>query len=112
MATTSTLAPQLDALPLWNRLRTRLVLNFVFLAVGSIIVVTGVTLYQVHEQSNRQVISQLESVAELKQSQIGEWLSTSETVVNIIKSNLLNQTTTQLLLEGKNVGPLATININ
>jgi signal transduction histidine kinase len=112
MATTNTLAPQLDTLPLWNRLRTRLVLNFVLLAVGSIIVVTGITLYQVHEQSNRQVISQLQSVAELKQSQINEWLRMSETVVNIVKSSLLNQTTIRLLLEGKSVGPLATIAVN
>jgi signal transduction histidine kinase len=51
-------------------------------------------------------------VAELKQSQINEWLRMSETVVNIVKSSLLNQTTIRLLLEGKSVGPLATIAVN
>lgn len=112
MATTSPVTLQSDSLPLWYRLRTRLMLNFVLLVVGSIIVVTGLTLYQVHEQSNRQVIAQLESVAELKQSQISEWLRMSETAINILKSALIHQTPVRPLLEESLLRDVSKTEIN
>lgn len=80
------------SLPFWRRLQTRLILYFVLLAVGSIIIVTGVALVQVRNQSNTQVLAQLESVAQLKQSQINEWLRSSRTALNIIKVNLVRHT--------------------
>ncbi len=107
------LSPQPFAVvPFWNRLRTRLVLNFVFLTVGSIIIVTGITLTQLRDQSTRQVFSQLESVAELKQSQINEWLRTARTVTNLIESNLTHQTSIRPLLEKKHLSDSAKEEIN
>ena len=112
MATTRSLIPQSAALPFWNRLRTRLVLNFVLLTVGSIIIVTGVTLHQVREQSNKQVFSQLESVAQLKQSQINEWLLNSKTLVNLVRTNLIQHTEIVKLLENNPISDTAKKEIN
>ncbi|HEX2622240.1 MAG TPA: sensor histidine kinase, partial [Phototrophicaceae bacterium] len=98
--------------PFWNRLRTRLVLNFVLLAVGSIIVVTGFTLAQVRNQTNGQVLKQLESVAQLKQSQISEWLRTSRTALSLVRVNLTRHTEIDALLSGETVSDADQNSIN
>jgi len=112
MTVTALRVPASPTLPFWKRLQTRLIFNFVLLAVGSIVLVTGVTLVQVHQQLNNQVFAQLESVAQLKESQIREWLRTTKTVVKLVKANVVQQTSITPLLQDRRVSASAKDEIN
>ena len=76
------------SIPFRNQLRTRLVVSFVALVVISIAIVTGFTLYQVHQQSAQQTFNQLELVAQIKENQITRWLATGNEQLHLIYSDL------------------------
>lgn len=61
-------------LPRRRQLRWQLVLCFVALATVPLLTALGFALIQMRAQSERQIMNQLESVAELKQLQIARWL--------------------------------------
>src|ERR1044071_4491142 len=85
----TTVAPSArSTIPFRDQLRTRLALAFVALVVVSIVVVTGLTLNQVHEQTARQTFRQLESVAQLKQNQITRWLDNANEQLSVIFTEL------------------------
>jgi anti-anti-sigma regulatory factor/HAMP domain-containing protein len=70
------------ALPRWGQLRWRLVLYFVFLATIPLLGAVSFALIQMRAQSERQVISQLESVVELKRHHIDNWLDANALLIN------------------------------
>src|SRR3954467_1751023 len=85
---TTIVRPAPSSIPFRDQLRTRLALAFVALVVVSIVVVTGFTLYQVHEQTAHQTFRQLESVAQLKQNQITRWLQNADEQISVIFTEL------------------------
>jgi signal transduction histidine kinase len=74
-------------LPVWRRLRWNLVFYFVILAVAPLVVVQTVTIIQTARQSQQQVFNQLESVAELKEAQITNWLEAGRVALDSISAN-------------------------
>src|SRR5690242_10841150 len=70
------------SIPRRHQLRWHLVLYFVALATIPLLSAVSFTLIQMRAQSERQVISQLESVAELKQGQINAWLDSGALVID------------------------------
>src|SRR4029078_8856402 len=70
------------SIPRRHQLRWHLVLYFVALATIPLLSAVSFALVQMRAQPERQVISQLESVAELKQGQINEWLESSALVID------------------------------
>jgi signal transduction histidine kinase len=77
-----------QTIPFRNQLRTQLVFSSVALVVVSIAIVTGFTLYQVHQQSAQQTFNQLESVAQIKENQIELWLESTDEQLSVIFSEL------------------------
>src|SRR5205085_3576862 len=69
-------------IPRRHQLRWHLVLYFVALATIPLLSAVSFALIQMRAQSERQVITQLDSVAELKQAQITEWLENSALVID------------------------------
>ncbi len=61
-------------LPPWRQLRWNLVLSFIVLAVLPIILISVVLIRQSTHQAEKQVFSQLESVATLKEQELQRWL--------------------------------------
>jgi signal transduction histidine kinase len=78
-----------NQLPFWRQLRWQLILYFIVLAIGAVVVVTTFTLIQVHNQSTQQAFRQLESVAELKENQIEQWLENADIALNVMGANLI-----------------------
>ena len=70
------------SIPRRHQLRWHLVLYFVALATIPLLSAVSFALIQMRTQSERQVITQLESVAELKQEQINEWMESGALVIN------------------------------
>src|SRR5258705_6211310 len=70
------------SIPRRHQLRWHLVLYFVALATMPLLSAVSFALIQMRAQSERQVITQLDSVAELKQEQINEWLESGALVID------------------------------
>jgi anti-anti-sigma regulatory factor/HAMP domain-containing protein len=70
------------SIPRRHQLRWHLVLYFVALATVPLLSAVSFALIQMRAQSERQVITQLESVAELKQGQIDEWIESGALVID------------------------------
>jgi PAS domain S-box-containing protein len=64
------------------QLRWQLIVYFVALATIPLLSAMSFALFQMRSQSERQIINQLESVAELKQGQINQWLESNELVID------------------------------
>ena len=62
----------------WRQIRWHLLLSFVLLAILPMAIVVIATLSRSRVQATNQVVSQLESVAELKRGQIVRWLDDSQ----------------------------------
>src|SRR4026209_1008761 len=69
-------------IPRRHQLRWHLVLYFVALATIPLLSAVSFALIQMRTQSERQVIIQLDSVAELTQGQINEWLDNGALVID------------------------------
>lgn len=65
-------------LPFWRQLRWRLAIVFIILAVTPMTIVMTIVVINNQTQAQEQTLNQLESVAQLKQNQIEQWLEDSE----------------------------------
>src|SRR5215213_4382396 len=81
--------PHQTSLPVWRQLRWQLILYFIVLAIGAVTLITTFTLVQVRNQSTQQGFRQLESVAELKENQIEQWLQNADIALNVMSANLV-----------------------
>jgi hypothetical protein len=61
-------------IPFFSRLRLRLTVLFLTIAIVPIALITGIVLRQVETQSRAQTFNQLESISILKGQQIEQWL--------------------------------------
>jgi PAS domain S-box-containing protein len=83
MRPSSILHTELDtSVPNRYQLRWQLIVYFVALATIPLLSAMSFALFQMRSQSERQIITQLESVAELKQDQINQWLESNELVID------------------------------
>ena len=65
----------LQKIPFWQRLRYRLILLIVLITLIPTLIITTFTLNRISTSAQQQIINQLESVVELKQSQINRYLN-------------------------------------
>ena len=88
MSAEKTFAPEeIEAsVPFWQQLRWNLILSFAILTVLPVAVVVPLILSRLSAQVGEQVINQLESVAELKQSQLTRWLNDSSFAMDVFLS--------------------------
>ena len=61
-------------MPFFSRLRLRLTILFLTIAIVPIALITGIVLSQVETQSRAQTFNQMESISILKGQQIDQWL--------------------------------------
>src|SRR5829696_8133326 len=94
-----------NQLPFWRQLRWQLILYFIVLAIGAVVVVTTFTLIQVRNQSTQQAFRQLESVAELKENQIEQWLQNADIALNVMSANLIGTDDVVSLSENRALSP-------
>jgi signal transduction histidine kinase len=74
-------------LPVWRQLRWNLVTFFVFLAVVPLVIVAYIINQQTDTRLREQVFNQLASVAELKTTQIRDWLDDGEQAIAGLTAN-------------------------
>ena len=74
-------------LPVWRQLRWNLVTFFVFLAVVPLVIVAFIIIQQTDTRLREQVFNQLASVAELKTTQIRDWLDDGEQAIAGLTAN-------------------------
>lgn len=87
-----------DRLPLWRQLRWSLVLSFISLAVLPIVIISAILIQQANNQAEDQILSQLESVATLKEQELQRWLGNGQNELeSVIGDPVRNQTILQLL---------------
>src|SRR5258707_896325 len=84
-----------------GKIGSTLVVAFILLAVvpGAIAVITG--LYQLQQQTRTQVVNQLQSVVDIKNAQINDWLREKQTILALFLANSSNNT---LLLQSLAAG--------
>jgi signal transduction histidine kinase len=84
--TTSTSVAMANArqLPFWRQLRWNLILYFVVLAIVPVVVVQVITLSLTTQDARAAVVRQLESVAEIKTSQLQRWIQEAHSAVDLI----------------------------
>src|SRR5688572_17828041 len=61
-------------IPFFSRIRLRLTVLFLTIAIVPIALITGIVLRQVETQSRAQTFNQMESISILKGQQIDQWL--------------------------------------
>lgn len=86
MSVQKNITPQAEiesALPFWRQIRWNLVLAFAILTILPVALVVPLILSWLSAQTGEQVINQLESVAELKQSQLTRWLNDSSFAMDV-----------------------------
>src|SRR5258705_8144124 len=76
-----------NTLPFWRQFRFNLILAFIVLAVVPLILVAILNISQQTSQIQTQTTRQLESIAELKNNQIGLWLDEAELAFDFILAN-------------------------
>lgn len=84
-------------LPFWLQLRSVLITIFLLLTIIPLLFVVVVVLSVTHDAANKQVVQQLESVAELKQHEIHNWLKSSRTTLKFLLSEQFVDDKIQLL---------------
>jgi PAS domain S-box-containing protein len=87
MANRPSSQPTTSRLPLWHQLRVQVVLLIVILTVIPLLVLTSLATNQVEEQARDQAVKQLESVAELKASQIDRYLDGARDDLDVMFSD-------------------------
>ncbi|MBI5928060.1 MAG: GAF domain-containing protein [Chloroflexi bacterium] len=98
MKATRTPTKNQGRLPLWRQLRWSLVLYFILLAVLPIVVISLVLIRQSSDQAEKQVFSQLQSVATLKEQELERWLSDGQNELqSVVADPVRNQKIFQLL---------------
>lgn len=65
-------------IPFWRQIRWQLVLAFVLMSVMPIVVIVAIILYREAAQIQDQIFNQLNAIADLKKSQINDWLETEK----------------------------------
>ena len=80
--------------PIWRQLQWGLLLMFVLLAVLPVSGVSYLTLSRFRDQERQQILSTLESVAALRESEVHNWLITGESAVD---AAIADPTTQQLM---------------
>ncbi|MBA3469126.1 MAG: HAMP domain-containing protein [Herpetosiphonaceae bacterium] len=76
--------------PRRHRIRWRLIGLLIGVAIIPLLVIEPLTLYLIGRQSQRQTVNQLESVVQLKQSQIERWLNDNLTALQVLAVEPLN----------------------
>src|SRR5258708_4618228 len=71
-------------LPFWQQLRWNLILYFVILAIVPVIIVQAITLTLTTQHARAEVTGQLDSMAQLKTSQLNRWLQEVRTSTDLI----------------------------
>lgn len=71
-------------IPWWAQLRTNLVIAFVLLAAVPVILVGYFTLHETRAHAEKQAFNQLESIAEIKQQQIYQWLQSNMSLIEAL----------------------------
>jgi signal transduction histidine kinase len=77
-----------ESLPLLQRLRPRLVISHIVLALVAIAAITAITLVQASRQLEELTFRQLESVAQLKENQIVRWTESVSTQLSLASVDL------------------------
>ncbi|MCD4685208.1 MAG: GAF domain-containing protein, partial [Anaerolineae bacterium] len=91
-------------LPWWRQSRWSLALMFLVLVIVPIVIIAYITLTQVRQTTEDQVISQLESVAELKAQAIDRWIVTSQESLELILASNTTLNYFGIIVEQPDVG--------
>ena len=75
---------QAQRIPLLHRIRSRLIVVLVSLAIIPLLISVPLTLYVTGRQTEQQVINQLESVVQLKEAQLKRWLNDNLTTLQLL----------------------------
>src|SRR4051812_41668978 len=75
------------AVPFWLQIRWQLIISFVLLAVIPVILIETISNTLSRNQAQAQVFNQLESIADLKRDQIGNWISGSTAALGFLLSD-------------------------
>lgn len=99
-------------LPLWRQLRWSLVLYFVLLAVIPLVVISLFLIQQSSNQAERQILSQLESVATLKEQELQRWLGDGQNELESVVADPVRNQNIYRLLSNPNEDSVRQSSIN
>lgn len=77
-----------SSLPFWRQIRSNLIFYFILLAVIPIVILTFNNYREASADAKEQTFDKLESVGELKASQINQWLSDSQAALTLVTTAL------------------------
>src|SRR6187551_1257282 len=79
------------AVPFWRQIRWQLIISFVVLAVVPVVLIETISNTLSRNQARAQVFNQLESIADLKRDQIGNWINGSTTALSFLLSDPMRE---------------------
>ncbi len=101
-----------NTIPPWRQLRWSLVLSFIWLTVLPMVIISVVVIQQSTHQAEKQVYSQLESVATLKEQELQGWLKNGQNELQLVALDIAEDGVIFDLLQSSPENPNLQASVN